>query len=259
MAAGYAALTEKEKETLLLMAFGHDAKSMARELSLSVHTINDRLRAARRKLGVTSSREAARLVLAREGSGPQNYVPKDLGGASGPPYAEHTCRASDEVSPARGRKPIAVIGGTIVASALLIALLLALQAPSFTATATTTAETGAATGRPESAKLEEAETFARLWLDLADREGFEARRNAADSVGQNDPNLAGWNAILDRRERFGTALEREAQRIDIVHSNGRDRWIVIFRTDFERLKGAYEKVTLTYKDGAFITRDYTVD
>ena len=67
MADGYDALTEKEKETLRLMARGHDAKSAASALSLSVHTINERLRAARRKLAVTSSREAARLVLDREG------------------------------------------------------------------------------------------------------------------------------------------------------------------------------------------------
>ena len=44
MADGYDALTEKEKETLRLMARGHDAKSAASALSLSVHTINERLR-----------------------------------------------------------------------------------------------------------------------------------------------------------------------------------------------------------------------
>ena len=67
MTDGLAQLTEKEKETLRLMVRGHDAKSMARELSLSVHTINDRLRAARRKLGVTSSKEAARKLFAING------------------------------------------------------------------------------------------------------------------------------------------------------------------------------------------------
>ena len=49
-------LTDKEKETLRLIVRGHDAKTAARELGLSVHTINERLRAARRKLDVTSSR-----------------------------------------------------------------------------------------------------------------------------------------------------------------------------------------------------------
>src|SRR3954463_333948 len=64
---GFGALTEKEKQTLRLIVRGHDAKSIARSLGLSVHTINERLRDARRKLEVSSSREAARLLLEAEG------------------------------------------------------------------------------------------------------------------------------------------------------------------------------------------------
>lgn len=60
------ALTEKEKQALRLILRGHDAKSAARELAVSVHTVSERLRDARRKLGVTSSREAARRLLADE-------------------------------------------------------------------------------------------------------------------------------------------------------------------------------------------------
>jgi len=52
-------LTDREKETLRLLLSGHDAKSIARELGLSVHTVNERLRDARRRLHVSSSREAA--------------------------------------------------------------------------------------------------------------------------------------------------------------------------------------------------------
>ena len=44
-------LSEREKEALRLLLVGHDAKSIATMLGLSVHTINDRLRDARRKLG----------------------------------------------------------------------------------------------------------------------------------------------------------------------------------------------------------------
>ena len=58
----YAALTEKEKQTLRLIVRGHDAKSIARHLGLSVHTINERLRDARRKLAVSSSRASTRAV-----------------------------------------------------------------------------------------------------------------------------------------------------------------------------------------------------
>ena len=56
MTEGYQSLTEKEKQTLRLVVQGYDAKSMARHLGLSVHTINERLRYARRKMAVSSSR-----------------------------------------------------------------------------------------------------------------------------------------------------------------------------------------------------------
>jgi DNA-binding CsgD family transcriptional regulator len=56
MDADYATLTGKEKQTLRLLVSGHDAKSMARELGLSVQTVNERLRDAQRKMAVSSSR-----------------------------------------------------------------------------------------------------------------------------------------------------------------------------------------------------------
>ena len=79
METGPAALTEKEKEALRLLLEGHDAKSSAVELDLSVHTINDRLRNARRKLNVSSSREAARILGDTEGRAPQNPAPASFG------------------------------------------------------------------------------------------------------------------------------------------------------------------------------------
>jgi DNA-binding CsgD family transcriptional regulator len=71
MASGIHALTEKEKETLRLLVSGYDAKSMARQLGLSVHTINERLRDARRKMATSSSREAARLLREVEEQDPE--------------------------------------------------------------------------------------------------------------------------------------------------------------------------------------------
>ena len=56
---------------------------MAQELALSVHTINERLRSARRKLEVTSSKEAARLLLQEEGDAPQFLADESLGDEPG--------------------------------------------------------------------------------------------------------------------------------------------------------------------------------
>jgi DNA-binding CsgD family transcriptional regulator len=79
---GLQALTEKEKETLRLLVDGHDAKSMARHLGLSVHTINERLRDARRKMSASSSREAARQLREMERQNPQYLADRVLGDAA---------------------------------------------------------------------------------------------------------------------------------------------------------------------------------
>ena len=76
-------LTEREKEALRLLLAGHDTKSVAATLDLSVHTINDRLRDARRKLGVSSSREAARMLGQAETATPQLSGHMKIGMADG--------------------------------------------------------------------------------------------------------------------------------------------------------------------------------
>jgi DNA-binding CsgD family transcriptional regulator len=65
--------SERESQILRLLNSGHDAKSVARTLDLSVHTVNERLRSARHKAGVSSSREAARLLAQQEGPKPVVY------------------------------------------------------------------------------------------------------------------------------------------------------------------------------------------
>lgn len=60
-----AALNDNELEVLRLLASGHTAKSIAASLGRSETAINERLREARRKTGVGSSRELARLLDAR--------------------------------------------------------------------------------------------------------------------------------------------------------------------------------------------------
>lgn len=61
-----AALSVKELEILRLLAMGHTAKSIAARLGRSETSINERLRDARRKTGVGSSRELARIVDAQK-------------------------------------------------------------------------------------------------------------------------------------------------------------------------------------------------
>lgn len=60
------ALSEKELEILRLLAAGHTVKSIAAGLGRSEASINERLREARRKTGVGSSRELARRLAAQK-------------------------------------------------------------------------------------------------------------------------------------------------------------------------------------------------
>lgn len=55
-------LTDREVEILRLLVAGHTVKTIAAQLGRSETSINERLRSARRKTGVGSSRELARLL-----------------------------------------------------------------------------------------------------------------------------------------------------------------------------------------------------
>ena len=59
-------LNEAERRVLGLLAEGHTAKSIAHTIGSTPAAVNERLREARRKTGVGSSRELARLLKAQE-------------------------------------------------------------------------------------------------------------------------------------------------------------------------------------------------
>lgn len=110
-----AALNPSEREVLGLLAEGHTAKSIATLTGRSVAAVNERLREARRKTGIGSSRELARLYAAAHKNRDEKI---DLAAA---PAA-----APGLLSPARGgwRKgrivmPLILIGG--LAAALIAA------------------------------------------------------------------------------------------------------------------------------------------
>lgn len=83
-------LNENEKQALRLLLQGHNAKTAAQEVAVTPNVINERLRSARQKLQVTSSRAAARMLAEHEGLAPKFVVPKEIGivpeAKSGPVY-----------------------------------------------------------------------------------------------------------------------------------------------------------------------------
>lgn len=72
-------LPEREKQVLRLLVTGHDAKSIGRALGLSTNIVNERLRDSRKKLGASSSREAARALAMFEKASPNNLGNKPFG------------------------------------------------------------------------------------------------------------------------------------------------------------------------------------
>ncbi len=62
----FAGLSDRERDVLRLLASGHTVKTIAAQLGSSEAAINERLRDARRKTGVGSSRELARLLDAQK-------------------------------------------------------------------------------------------------------------------------------------------------------------------------------------------------
>ena len=59
-------LNEAERNVLRLLAEGHTAKTVASELGSTTAAVNERLREARRKTGVGSSRQLARMLKSQE-------------------------------------------------------------------------------------------------------------------------------------------------------------------------------------------------
>lgn len=57
-----AKLSERERELLALLAEGHTAKSIATHTGYSIASVNEHLRQARRKTGIGSSRQLARIA-----------------------------------------------------------------------------------------------------------------------------------------------------------------------------------------------------
>lgn len=81
------ALSRREREILQMLAAGHTAKSIAAQLGRSEASINERLREARRKTGVGSSRELARLLASQKDCDKNIDLLADANASDGPVLA----------------------------------------------------------------------------------------------------------------------------------------------------------------------------
>lgn len=234
MAQTVEALTEKEKATLRLLLAGHDAKSMARHLGLSVHTVNERLRYARRKLSASSSREAARLLHEAEAAAPQRIGDKGLGDAAVAPAGQQE-RQPEPGSLAIPPK-LRPIGGIVMISSLLAVLALAASPQSAPDRAAAPASPVAETAAVQAA---------RQWLSLVDAGNWQDSWAATTSSFRSNNTVDMWRSASEQaRVPLGRMLSRTAIADDDVPAPPSGVRVVRFRTDFANKAGATETVSL---------------
>lgn len=240
------ALTEKEKQTLRLMGRGHDAKSMAHHLGLSVHTVNERLRAARRKMSVSSSREAARRLLDTEGPTPENLGDKQMGEAARRASVEGFA-ASDAIARTKSRFVWGVVGVVVMSLIIGIAALSSLSAGSAPSTGAVEAQPLAATTAGQSET--EAVRAARAWLALGDQGRWNDGWRATSKSFRDLNTAKVWADVSERvRKPLGAMLSRTALSQETVPAPPAGVEVVKFRTSFANKPEAIETVSLVRED-----------
>jgi len=236
---GYGALTDKEKQTLRLILRGHDAKSIARSLDLSVHTINERLRDARRKLAVSSSREAARLLFDTEGK-----TPDSLGDAK---IGEVSARSEEQQAEA----PIRGAGRSRRFASIMIGVVLMLFAAGFLAFAALP-QLSAPAPAPSAAEAPDPAVVgaARQFLALGDQGRWDDSYRLTGRAFQKLNTSQVWATVSQRvRAPLGAMVSRVLIGQENLPAPPDGYEVVKFRTSFANKADVVETVTLEREDG----------
>ena len=250
-------LSEREKETLRLLLRGHDAKSAATALGLSVHTVNERLREARRKLGVGSSREAARLLAQAEGADPNFSGDKLLGVAAATlPGRDHD--ASDN-PPRKGQTPAWLFRGMMIMLAIVVVV----------AVATLVQVDGGlrpmpvALAAPSSPADKTGVAVAEAWARLLDTQRWSESWKASATSFKSKITEAGWaSTIQPLRGQLGSVSSRSLKSVQstttLPGAPDGDYKIVQFDTAFDNKSDAVETVVLAREGTAWVVSGYFI-
>lgn len=258
MSEGLHKLSEREKQTLRLLSSGHDIKSVAGHLGLSPHTVNERLREARRKLGVSSSRQAARLLAAAE-------TPSFVGPAETGVDRPVTKPEASPVSSAGGRTPgpLAWLGGGMLIMSLIVAVVILaaglhpLGQPNSNPPARVVAVSTAGPAEPESGPA------ARAWVALLDQQRWADSWTAAGTLFKSKLAQDGWAAQVQAvRQPLGSMSARRL--LDVTKASSLpgvpdgEYQILQFMTDFEHKRGAVETVILAHEGASWRVDGYFI-
>lgn len=248
-------LTEKEKQTLRLIVRGHDAKSIARSLNLSVHTINERLREARRKMAVSSSREAARLLMDAEGDEAPSARPDSLRdmkiGAD-----RFAAQGDEEDAPTRGAG-LVYRHSPIFIGVMLMTLVLGLLALAALPQTDGSAQPQRTAARPVET---EAATHARQWLELIDQERWADSYQGTGSSFHKNNSLEVWTAVSKQaRGPLGALISRELMSQENLPAPPMGYEMLKFRSRFANKAQTIETVTLAREDGRWRVAGVMID
>lgn len=250
MRSGIQALTEKEKEALRLLLAGHDAKSIASALSLSVHTANERLRDARRKLGASSSREAARRLAEADGHSPDNSRDNAFGVAG----SAAVMRRDEQPH----RRPIAgnplawLSGGMLIMSLVIAAVALSFAFNERTGPEAPQAQRLAWAGTEHPSAESAAVSRARQWVALVDAKRWDESWRTASVLFNGQLSAAQWEAAaVPVRKPLGAVLSRTVQSVTQTNSlpgaPAGEYQVIQFKTDFAGKTAAIETVFLAHE------------
>lgn len=254
MVEGLYALSEKEKQTLRLLLSGHDAKSMARHLGLSVHTINERLRDARRKLAVSTSKEAARILRQAEGAVPEKFGDEQFGDAGIRPAGQQDGEPRTQ-STAKPRNAWAIGGFVMVAFSVA---LLALLGSSGTTQSPAPSREASATAAPVAESP--AAQAALQWLALVDASDWSGSYAATAPSFRSLNTVEAWQAAsADARVPLGRAMSRRLASEESIPAPPHGYQLVRFRTRFENGGEGTETLTLSREGAAWKVSGYFIE
>ena len=256
MATGYEALSEKERETLRLLLGGHDAKSIARHLGLSVHTIHERLREARRKMGTASSREAARLLHEIEGPAHKSFVDNGIGEAT--ERAGTYPMGQPDRADSTSRRLGWIIGGSAMTISLALLALTALSGTDQSPAVTVTTSSPAVLSTPasEQAAVRSAEAF----LALVDRDDWAASWQTTHKSFQLLNTVDWWaKASEGVRGRVGQPITRRLEKVDFTPAPPNGYWTVTFKARYAKAGDVTETLQMASEDGGWKVTAITVE
>lgn len=244
-------LTDKERETLRLLLAGHSAKSVAQELDLSVYTVNDRLREARKKLGVSSSKEAARLLAQHDQSERNSYADKGLGIAL-PKAGPHN--PAQWTSPVKSNRLVAWTAGAALMISLIVAAAFLMGEPS---------DQLAPEPTPNTNFEQVSEQTALSWVALVDAGQWEESWKEASVYFRAAVSAEDWTAqVRPIREPLGKVKSRtlkDTQALsELPGAPKGDYRILSFATDFEAMTSAIETVVLAKTDEEWAVVGYFI-